>query len=467
MTIYNNYSLKKHNTFGIDATAAAFVEIKSINDLEAVLKTNKLPIYLLGGGSNILFTKDFYDVLFIKNAISGIKIVKNGFYTEGSLLELKIQNLELSIADLVKKTKDLQLEIAHLELEISDLKTVKNNTELTLENDSKLIKNKAELINKNELNLIKNKAELISKKDLEFIKKNGELLNKNEGLKAINLELIDKNKALNLINLESNTAHSNNIIVEFGGGESWHDAVLWAVENDLGGIENMSLIPGTIGAAPIQNIGAYGVELKNVFHKLEAVNLQTLENQTFTAEDCQFGYRDSIFKNALKGQYLITKVYLTLTLPKYHRLNVNYGDIQKTLAENGTANPTIRDISNAVIAIRQSKLPDPAVIGNAGSFFKNPEISLPQFNELKNKFPSIVGYPTANNTVKVAAGWLIETAGWKGKRVGSVGVHERQALVLVNYGGGKGLEIKALAENIQTAVFDLFGIELIMEVNWL
>ncbi len=366
MKIHENYSLKPHNTFGIDATAAAFVNIESTEDLKTVLTQNKLPIYILGGGSNILFTKDYYDYLFIKNAISGIKIVENAQNTEGPLFELKIKNLKLKGA-------------------YSDLDSV--NSEL--------------------------------------------------------------------------------VTVEIGGGEGWHDVVLWAIKHDLGGIENLSLIPGTIGAAPIQNIGAYGVELKNVFHKLEAFNLKTFEVQTFTAEECRFGYRESVFKNALKGQFLITKVFLKLTPPPYHTLNLNYGDIQKTLSNNHIDTPTIKNISDAVIAIRQSKLPDPSVIGNAGSFFKNPEIPSAQFNELKLKFPQIVGYPTTNNTVKVAAGWLIETAGWKGKRFDHVGVHERQALVLVNYGGGKGLEIKALAEKIQASIFDTFGIRLMAEVNWL
>ena len=373
MTIHKNYSLKAHNTFGIDATAAAFVSIESTEDLKAVLSENKLPIYVLGGGSNILFTKDYYALLFIKNAISGIKIVEKGENTEGPVFELKIKNLKLR----------------------------------------------------------------------------------------------DANAALRQIKSALNRVDSESVIVEIGGGESWHAVVLWAIENDLGGIENLSLIPGTIGAAPIQNIGAYGVELKNIFHKLEAFNLKTFDTQTFTAEDCQFGYRESVFKNTLKGQFLITKVYLKLTPPPYHLLNLNYGDIQKTLSNNHIDNPTIKNISDAVTAIRQSKLPDPSVIGNAGSFFKNPEIPLAQFTDLKLKFPQIVGYSTAQNTVKVAAGWLIETAGWKGKRFGCVGVHERQALVLVNYGGGKGLDIKALAEKIQASIFELFGIRLMAEVNWL
>lgn len=255
------------------------------------------------------------------------------------------------------------------------------------------------------------------------------------------------------------------ILVEIGGGVNWHDFVLWAIDNDLAGVENLSLIPGTVGAAPIQNIGAYGVELKDVFVKLEALNIQSLDIQTFTKEDCRFGYRDSVFKNEFKDHYLITKVFLALQ-KKTTQLKTSYGDISKTLAEKRIEHPTIRDISNAVIAIRQSKLPDPSVIGNAGSFFKNPTIPKVQFDVLKTQFPNIVGYPNDTEGVKVAAGWLIEQCGWKGKRFGNVGVHERQALVLVNYGGGKGLEIKELAQKIQASVFEKFQIQLMAEVNF-
>ena len=263
--------------------------------------------------------------------------------------------------------------------------------------------------------------------------------------------------------------HSENpnaVLVEIGGGVNWHEFVLWAIDNDLAGVENLSLIPGTVGAAPIQNIGAYGVELKDVFVKLEALNLQSLDIQIFTKEDCQFGYRNSVFKNEFKDQYLITKVFLTLE-KKPKELKMSYGDISKTLKEKGIENPTIRDISIAVIAIRKSKLPDPSLIGNAGSFFKNPTIMKAQFDALKIQFPNIVGYPNDTEGVKVAAGWLIEQCGWKGKRLGNVGVHERQALVLVNYGGGKGLEIKDLSQKIQAAVFDKFQIQLMPEVNFL
>ncbi len=337
--IQSNFSLKSHNTFGIDATCEAFINIESIDVLKAVLKYNALPIQILGGGSNILLIKEYYPQLFIKNAIKGIRIVESS---------------------------------------------------------------------------------------------------------------------------------EDYVVVEIGSGESWHDFVMWAVEHNLGGVENLSLIPGTVGASPIQNIGAYGVELKNVFVKLEALHLQTFDIQTFANEACQFGYRDSIFKREKKGKYFITKVFLQLTRA-HHTLHVEYGDIKKILSEKSIDTPTIRDVSEAVIAIRQSKLPDPTVIGNAGSFFKNPEIPTDKFEQLKQDFPQIVGYPAPSETgekrVKVAAGWLIEQNGWKGKRYANVGVHERQALVLVNYGKGNGLQIKQLAERIQASVREKFGIELTAEVN--
>jgi UDP-N-acetylmuramate dehydrogenase len=350
MRIHKNFSLKKYNTFGIEARCAAFAEVKSVEDMRRVVATNKLPIQLLGGGSNILFLHDTYDVLFIKNGIQGINIVED---TEGGA-----------------------------------------------------------------------------------------------------------------------------VLVEIGGGVVWHDFVMWAIDNNLAGVENLALIPGTVGAAPIQNIGAYGVELKDVFERLEAFNMQkTVGLRYFSKEECQFGYRDSVFKNELKGQFFITRVFLTLQR-KPTQLHIDYGDISKILSAQGIENPTIRDIANAVIAIRKSKLPDPSVIGNAGSFFKNPTIPKEEFEALKIQFPNIVGYPTENTVdegnpdtsgkgVKVAAGWLIEQCNWKGKRLGRVGVHERQALVLVNYGGGKGSQIEHLAKKIQNSVFEKFGIRLTPEVNFL
>ncbi len=332
--IHSDFLLKNHNTFHIQATAEAFVEVDSVRVLKDILKDNKRPVQILGGGSNILFTKEYYNALFIKNGIKGIKIVEDD---------------------------------------------------------------------------------------------------------------------------------ATSVVLEIGSGEGWHDLVIWAVEHDFGGIENLSLIPGTVGASPIQNIGAYGVELKDVFVKLEAFNLQTLDIQYFTNEKCQFGYRDSVFKKEAKGQFFITKVYLKLTKPP-HTISTQYGDISKILQDKNIEKPTIKDISEAVIQIRQSKLPDPSILGNAGSFFKNPEIPIVQFQALQEAFPNIVGYNTEGG-VKVAAGWLIEQSGWKGKRVGDVGVHERQALVLVNYGDGEGNEIKALSEQIQSSVKEKFGIDLMAEVN--
>lgn len=264
------------------------------------------------------------------------------------------------------------------------------------------------------------------------------------------------------IEIEKHFKHHVRIVA--GAGELWHDLVLWSLEHQLGGIENLSLIPGTVGAAPMQNIGAYGVELKDVFIKLEAIHLITGKRKIFFHRDCQFGYRESIFKTKLKNQYCITRFWLKLQKPP-HQVKVGYGDIQKMLLEKGISQPTIRDISATVIAIRQSKLPDPAILGNAGSFFKNPVIPLSQFTELKSAFPEIPSYPVDDNSVKVPAGWLIEKTGWKGKVVGNTGSHARQALVLVNYGQATGTEIHALALRIIADVNSTFGISLQPEVN--
>lgn len=252
--------------------------------------------------------------------------------------------------------------------------------------------------------------------------------------------------------------------VSAGGGDNWHEFVLWCLDHELGGIENLSLIPGTVGAAPIQNIGAYGVELRDVFHALEAVELESGAIHAFGKEACRFGYRDSIFKRNLKGQYCITRLTLELST-KDHKLNTSYGAIRQTLEEKGVAEPTIHDISRAVIAIRSAKLPDPKVLGNSGSFFKNPEISHAQFGQLRQKYPDIVSYPLDEGKAKIPAGWLIEQAGWKGRRIGDAGCYEKQALVLVNYGKATGKEIYQLAQQIQQSVEDKFGIRLEMEVN--
>ncbi|MBX7205867.1 MAG: UDP-N-acetylmuramate dehydrogenase [Bacteroidia bacterium] len=247
------------------------------------------------------------------------------------------------------------------------------------------------------------------------------------------------------------------------GGEVWHEFVLWSIERNFGGIENLSLIPGTVGAAPMQNIGAYGVEIKDTFDSLEALDLKTGALKVFSQTDCKFGYRESIFKNEVKGSYFIASV--TFKLHKHPVFNNSYGAIQQVLEQNGVKELSIKAISDAVIAIRSSKLPNPAVIGNAGSFFKNPEIDITHFNTLKEQYPSIVGYPTSPGKIKVAAGWLIEQCGWKGKRVGNTGSHKDQALVLVNYGGVKGEEVYQLAETIKKSVADKFGIHIQTEVN--
>ncbi|MBI1224114.1 MAG: UDP-N-acetylmuramate dehydrogenase [Bacteroidetes bacterium] len=253
------------------------------------------------------------------------------------------------------------------------------------------------------------------------------------------------------------------VLVKIGGGVVWHNLVVWAVEQGLGGIENLSLIPGTVGAAPIQNIGAYGVELKDVFHSLDAYDLASGEAVTFHHSECQFGYRDSIFKRALQGRFCIVNVYLHLR--KSPIVNTGYGDIQRVLQSWDITEPNIQDVSNAVIHIRQSKLPDPAVIGNAGSFFKNPELEANDFQRFISKFPLAPNYPQSDGRVKVPAGWLIEKAGWKGKRFGDAGCHANQALVLENYGDAKGAEILELAHKIQASVREAFGIEITPEVN--
>ena len=322
------------------AVGAKMGIFKSIQDLKNLLQTNneQLPTMILGGGSNLLFTKKNYDIFFLKNEIDGIE------------------------------------------------KVVEDETSVT---------------------------------------------------------------------------------VAFGGGVVWHEAVLWAVAEGLGGMENLSLIPGTVGAAPIQNIGAYGVELKDIFVSLEAFHLKDLQLRIFNHTDCQFGYRESIFKKALKGQYAMTKVVLKLQKKPF--LKTSYGDIQRILQEKKyekNTEPTIKDVSDAVIQIRQSKLPNPSEVGNAGSFFKNPEIDKIHFENLITDFPTIPHYPVPNpDKVKVPAGWLIEQCGWKGQNIGKAGCHARQALVLINLGDAEGWEILRLAEEIIESVHLKFAIRLMPEVN--
>jgi UDP-N-acetylmuramate dehydrogenase len=333
MKIQKNFSLQPFNTFGLDATAKLFAKVSDVKELVTFLEINKAPLFILGGGSNILLTKDI-NALVLKNEIKGIEIVR------------------------------------------------------------------------------------------EF---------------------------------------KNCVHVAVGGGENWHQFVLWAIREKLGGIENLSLIPGTVGASPIQNIGAYGVELKDVFVKLEAIHLDTGKKQIFYKKDCHFGYRDSIFKKSLKGKVLISKVVFRLS--KTPKINSSYGDIQTILKEKNIKTPSIKDVSDAVIQIRSSKLPDPAVLGNAGSFFKNPEISARSFQKLKIRFPNIVYYNLPTGKVKIPAGWLIEHSGWKGKKIGNTGNHAQQALVIVNYGAATGEEIKTHAERVIASVDETFGIKLSAEVN--
>jgi UDP-N-acetylmuramate dehydrogenase len=340
MNIQKDISLKQFNTFCIDVSAKYFYEVASAGELRELLfsdvaKTEK--IMVLGGGSNVLFTKDF-DGLIIKNNIRGINVVS--------------------------------------------------------ENDE-------------------------------------------------------------------------HIIVRSGAGEVWHHLVLWSLQKNAGGIENLSLIPGYAGAAPIQNIGAYGVEIKNVFEELEAMEIESGVIRKFSRDDCKFGYRDSVFKNELKNIFIITSV--TLRLNKNPVFNTTYGAINTELERMGVTELSVKSISDAVINIRKSKLPDPAVIGNAGSFFKNPTISEEKFSALFKLYPAIPNYPITRlpdyPTYKLAAGWLIEQCGWKGKVVGNTGSHKDQALVLVNYGNATGKEIFDLASEIQRSVKDKFGVEIEKEVN--
>lgn len=332
--IQKHVSLKPYNTFGIDVKAESFALVQTLDDLISVLKTNPSKLLILGGGSNVLLTKNF----------------------EGLVLHIGLKGIEVL--------------------------TKKNNTTL----------------------------------------------------------------------------------VKVEAGENWHYFVLWCLEHHLGGLENLSLIPGNVGAAPIQNIGAYGVELKDTFVSCEALNLKTLESETFSNSDCNFGYRNSIFKSKYKGQYIITSVTFELT-HSAHELKTSYGAISTELESMNIENPTIQDISKAVIAIRQSKLPDPKKLGNSGSFFKNPVVSKTQFETLQKEFPQMPSYPVSENEVKIPAGWLIEMAGFKGKTFGNYGVHKHQALVLVNYGGASGLDILKLAQLVQKTIQTIFDIHLDAEVN--
>ncbi len=253
------------------------------------------------------------------------------------------------------------------------------------------------------------------------------------------------------------------VYVECKAGEIWHEFVEWCILCNYQGVENLSWIPGTVGASPMQNIGAYGVEIKDVFDSLEALEIESLQIKRFDKDACAFGYRESVFKNVLKGKYIITSVLFKLN--KTPIINTSYGVITDVLAQNNITFPTIRDVSDAVISIRKSKLPDPKEIGNAGSFFKNPSIDTQQYHLLKAQFLEMPGYKVSDALVKVPAGWLIEQCGWKGYTNDNYGVHKHQALVLVNYGGASGKDIVKLSETIIKSVQDKFGIQLCPEVN--
>jgi len=258
--------------------------------------------------------------------------------------------------------------------------------------------------------------------------------------------------------------NENEVFLTVNAGENWHEFVLWCVDNNYGGLENLSLIPGNVGTCPIQNIGAYGVEVKDTITKVEALQIETGKLVQFSNEECKFGYRNSIFKNEVKGKYIITSVSFKLT-KQNHNFNTSYGAIETELTSKNIAKPNLKNISDAIIAIRKSKLPDPKEIGNSGSFFKNPVITKAHFLTLQKTYPEIPSYIVSENQVKVPAGWLIEKAGFKGKRFGDFGVHKKQALVLVNYNNATGKEIYNLAETIQKEIKSKFDINLEIEVN--
>lgn len=335
MELLSNFSLKNHNTFGIEAKAKEFVAVHSIAELRQVLQENaSKKKFILGGGSNMLLTQDI-DALVIHVDLKGKTIIK--------------------------------------------------------ENDT-------------------------------------------------------------------------HVWVESQAGENWHEFVLWTLEHDFGGLENMSLIPGNVGTTPVQNIGAYGTEIKDTFESCEAIEISTQKMKTFSHSECNFGYRESIFKQEAKDKYIITSVVFKLT-KKNHIIKTSYGDIIAELSNQNVSEPTLKDVSNAVIAIRRSKLPDPKELGNSGSFFKNPIVLKSDFEKIHANFPEMKFYEVSPTEVKVPAGWLIEQAGFKGKRFGDAGIHKNQALVLVNYGNATGQEILAVSKDIQQTVFEKFGIHIEAEVN--
>lgn len=336
MNIRENYSLKKLNTFAIEASARYYCDFTDVDEVRQILSESKFTNsnkLILGGGSNLLFTKNF-DGIVLKNNLKGIELVKED---------------------------------------------------------------------------------------------------------------------------------ADHYFIRSAGGEVWHELVIHCIANNYAGLENLSLIPGNVGASPMQNIGAYGAEIKDTFYELEALHIRDKTIHTFNNAQCKFGYRESVFKGELKDQFIITSV--TFKLRKNPVFNTSYGAIEKELEVMGIKELSIKAISDAICAIRRSKLPNPAEIGNAGSFFKNPEVVRAKFELLKNQFPAIVGYDLDNGNVKLAAGWLIEQCGWKGKIFGDAGVHKLQALVLVNYGDAKGSEIYELSQKIMDSVKNKFGVQLEREVN--
>jgi UDP-N-acetylmuramate dehydrogenase len=256
----------------------------------------------------------------------------------------------------------------------------------------------------------------------------------------------------------------DHVWVESQAGENWHEFVLWTINQDFGGLENMSLIPGNVGTTPVQNIGAYGAEIKDTFVSCTAISIAKQEIKSFSKEECHFGYRESVFKNDIKNQYIITSVIFKLT-KRNHKITISYGDIMAELDKNNISQPNLIAVSNAVIAIRRSKLPDPKELGNSGSFFKNPILSKNEFAPIHMKFPEMKFYEISETEVKVPAGWLIEQTGLKGKRFGDAGIHKNQALVLVNYGNATGKEILVVAQHVQDTVYKTFGIHIEAEVN--
>jgi UDP-N-acetylmuramate dehydrogenase len=274
--------------------------------------------------------------------------------------------------------------------------------------------------------------------------------------------LLNKIKGIKIVSEDE-----NQVTIAVKGGENWHELVMWAVERGYGGIENLALIPGNAGTAPIQNIGAYGVEVKDVIKEVHTINMKTCEPKIFSNEECHFAYRHSIFKLAEnKNKYFINEIVIQLQ-KKAYQPNLNYGAIKNVLTEKKILSPTVKQIAEAIIYIRESKLPDPKKIGNAGSFFKNPVIDKALFEKLLKTYPQMPYYILSENEIKIPAGWLIDNAGFKGKRFGNVGVHDKQALVLVNFGKGTGMDIKNLSDKIRQSILAKYGITLQPEVNFI